>query len=286
MGVGVSRLCCLQNGNNRDPFFQEPPEDAELDVRSVLASSYLYGRPGKNQHGFCLSVGREYPHDVRVLANVRPDAYWMNSMLHEFGHAVYDKHINPKLPYFLRTVAHTCTTEAIALMMGSLAEEPGWFKKVAGVSDNELDDQRLGARRKADGLVFTRWALVVFNFEKALYENPDREDLNSVWWDLVERLQLVDRSPGRDEPDWAAKIHLAIAPIYYHNYVLGHLISAQLRNHLESHVTYGLFYEHEVAGRYLMESFFGPGARENWRDTVLRATGEDLDPDHFVGALR
>jgi peptidyl-dipeptidase A len=286
MGVGVSRLCCLQNGNNRDPFFQEPPEDAELDVRGVLASSYLYGRPGKNQHGFCLSVGREYPHDVRVLANVRPDAYWMDTMLHEFGHAVYDRHINPKLPYFLRTVAHTCTTEAIALMMGSLAEEPGWLKKVAGVSDNELDGQRLGARRRADGLVFTRWALVVFNFEKALYENPDREDLNSVWWDLVERLQLVDRSPGRDEPDWAAKIHLAIAPVYYHNYVLGHLISAQLRNHLESHVTYGPFYEHEVAGRYLMESFFGPRARENWRDTVLRATGEDLDPDHFVGALR
>ena len=293
-----------------DPFFQEPPEEAgldvdrffrdveleeltrrtydalDLDVRGVLARSDLYGRQGKNQHAFCLSVGREYPYDVRVLANVRPDAYWMNTMLHEFGHAVYDRHINPKLPYFLRTVAHTCTTEAIALMMGSLAEEPGWLKKVAGVSDNELDGERLAARRRADGLVFTRWALVVFNFEKALYENPDREDLNSMWWDLVERLQLVDRSPGRDEPDWAAKIHLAIAPVYYHNYVLGHLISAQLRNHLESHVTRGPFYEHEVAGRYLMESFFGPGARENWRDTVLRATGEDLDPDHFVGSLR
>jgi peptidyl-dipeptidase A len=97
-----------------------------LEVRDVLARSDLYEREGKNQHGFCLSVGREYPYDVRVLANVRPDAYWMDTMLHEFGHAVYDRYINPKLPYFLRTVAHTCTTEAIALMMGALAEEPGW----------------------------------------------------------------------------------------------------------------------------------------------------------------
>jgi peptidyl-dipeptidase A len=172
-------------------------------------------------------------------------------------------------------------------MMGSLSEEPGWLLKVAGISEEELDGdaERLAARRRADGLVFTRWAFVVFNFERELYANPDREDLNSLWWNLVERLQLVKRPPGRDEPDWAAKIHVAVAPVYYHNYVLGHLISAQLRNHLERHVTHGPFYENEVAGRYLMESFFGPGARENWRDTVLNATGEPLNPGHFVRSL-
>ncbi|HEX2109323.1 MAG TPA: hypothetical protein VHF70_08620, partial [Rubrobacteraceae bacterium] len=95
----------MQKRNNGDPFFQEPLEEAGLDVdrffrdgdledltrstydslgldvRGVLARSDLYGRPGKNQHAFCLSVGREYPYDVRVLANVRPDAYWMNTML-------------------------------------------------------------------------------------------------------------------------------------------------------------------------------------------------------------
>ncbi len=43
----------------------------------------------------------------------------------------------------------------------------------------------------------------------------DRDDLNSLWWDLVERLQLVKRPAGRDEPDWAAKIHVAVAPVYY-----------------------------------------------------------------------
>jgi peptidyl-dipeptidase A len=215
-----------------------------LDVRGVVARSDLYGRPGKNQHAFCLSVGREYPYDVRVLANVRPDAYWMNTMLHEFGHAVYDRHINPKLPYFLRTVAHTCTTEAIALMMGALAEEPGWLEK--GELDGDVE--RLAARRRADRLVFTRWALVMFHFEKEFYEDPDRDDLNKLWWDLVERLQLVNRPPERDEPDWAAKIHVAIAPVYYHNYVLGNLISVQLRNHLETRVTGGEpFYSSEAA---------------------------------------
>jgi peptidyl-dipeptidase A len=250
-----------------------------------MAKSDLYGRVGKNQHAFCLSVGREYPYDVRVLANLRPDSYWINTMLHEFGHAVYDRYINPKLPYFLRTVAHTCTTEAIALMMGSLSEEPSWLEMIAKVPREELEVEKLAARRRADGLVFTRWALVVFNFERELYADPDREDLNALWWDLVERLQLVSRPPGRDEPDWAAKIHIAVAPVYYHNYVLGHLISAQLKHHLETHVTRGPFYENEVAGRYLVEAFFGPGARENWQDTVVRTTGQPLRAEHFVGAI-
>ncbi|MBA2691277.1 MAG: M2 family metallopeptidase [Rubrobacter sp.] len=295
-----------------DPFFQEPPEtdgldtnkyyaggDLEsltvktydnlgLDVRGVLRNSDLYERGGKDQHAFCLHVGRDFPYDVRVLANLRPgnpDSYWANTMLHEFGHAVYDRHIDPSLPFFLRTVAHTNSTEAIALMMDGLTEDPGWLKNVARVPEEDIDEERLAARRRADGLVFVRWAMVMYRFEQILYENPDREDLNDVWWDLVEEIQFVNRPPERDEPDWAAKIHVAVAPVYYHNYVIGELIAAQLRHYMESSITHGPFYLSESAGRFLLESFFGPGARDDWRDTVERATGEKLNPKHFAASL-
>jgi peptidyl-dipeptidase A len=40
-----------------------------------------------------------------------------------------------------------------------------------------------------------------------------------------------------------------------------------------------------VSGRYLQEAFFGPGAHDDWGDTVLRAIGEPLDPKHFVEGL-
>ncbi|CAN5210985.1 hypothetical protein BH24ACT19_BH24ACT19_01960 [soil metagenome] len=258
-----------------------------LEVRDVLARSDLYERTGKDQHAFCIGIGRDYPYDVRVLANVRPDSYWMDTMLHEFGHAVYDKYINPSLPYLLRSAAHTNSTEAIALMMGSLADDPGWISRFAGVpgEDLERERKRLLWSSRADKLVFIRWALVMYRFEKALYEDPDRGDLNSLWWDLVEEIQLVNRPSGRDEPDWAAKLHVALAPVYYHNYVLGHLTAAQLRRHIEKNVVEGPLYEHELSGRYLQEAFFGPGARDDWRTTVLRATGEELNPAYFVETL-
>jgi peptidyl-dipeptidase A len=101
----------------------------------------------------------------------------------------------------------------------------------------------------------------------------------------VERLQLINRPPERDDPDWAAKIHVAIAPVYYHNYVLGHLTAAQLRNHLEKQIVGGSFFTSELAGRYLLEAVFGQGARENWERTVLRATGEELNPAYFIETL-
>ena len=134
-------------------------------------------------------------------------------------------------------------------------------------------------------MILTRFVLVMYHFEQALYADPDSEGPERRVVGPRRTVLLVDRPPGRDEPDWAAVIHVAVAPVYFHNYVLGKLISAQLRNYLESHITQGPFYENEVAGRYLLESFFGPGARENWRDTVLRATGEPLNAEHFVKSL-
>ncbi len=297
VGTGGGLATTGRNGPDVDRYFQGRDLEAMtrktydslgLEVRDVLARSDLYERAGKSQHAFCLRVGRSYPYDVRVLANVRPDSYWMDTMLHEFGHAVYDKHINPGLPYLLRTVAHTCTTEAIALMMGSLSEDPAWLSAVAGIPEAELDletREQLLWRQRADRLVFIRWALVMYRFEKELYANPDREDLNTLWWDLVARYQLVNRPPGRDEPDWAAKIHVAVAPVYYHSYVLGHLIAAQLGDYLEKRVTGRPFFASELAGRYLQEAVFGPGARNNWEDTVAGATGEKLNPDYFAKSL-
>ena len=304
LGEGTTRLMSDEYSNasaapalNVDRFFLDKDledltrstyDNMGLEVRDVIARSDLYERAGKDQHAFCLRVGRSYPYDVRVLANVRADSYWMDTMLHEFGHAVYDKYINPSLPYLLRSIAHINSTEAIALMMGSLAEDPAWLTGVAEVPEEELEryGERLQWISRADRLVFVRWALVMYRFEKALFEDPDREDLNALWWDLVESIQLVERPPGREgEPDWAAKLHVALAPIYYHNYVLGHLTAAQLRHHLEKDVVGGPFFTSELSGRYLQEAVFSQGARDNWEDTVLRATGEKLNPDYFVKSL-
>jgi Zn-dependent M32 family carboxypeptidase len=37
--------------------------------------------------------------DIRVLANLAPGEEWLDILLHEVGHAVYDDHIDRSLPW-------------------------------------------------------------------------------------------------------------------------------------------------------------------------------------------
>lgn len=296
-----------------DPFFQEAPaaevdldpwfvgKDLEaltsdyfravgFDIADLLARSDLYEREGKSQHAFCIWMDRR--HDIRVLANVRPTEYWMNTMLHEFGHAVYDQGVDPSLPYFLRSPAHTLTTEASAMLLGRLSRNADWLIAYAGVGE---DDARSAAaaldRARAAGLlVAARWELVMVYFERELYRDPT-QDLNGLWWELVERLQLVRKPEGRDAPDWAAKIHLSGAPVYYQNYLLGEMMASQLQAHLLDDVLGGgddawqRYVTSPEVGRHLVEQLYRSGSRLDWRGTIEQATGRPLDTGPFVAEL-
>ena len=185
-----------------------------LETRHLLARSDLHPRPGKDQHAFCLDVDRAG--DIRVLANLAPGEEWLDVLLHEVGHAVYDDHIDRSLPWVLRKPPQPLATEAVALMLG-------------------------------------------------------------------ETLQGVHRPDGRAAPDWASKIHLAVAPVYYQSYLLGELLASQLDQAVREHA--GGFVGRPAAGAFLAERVFAPGATQPWRDLVASATGRPLGPAAFLAGL-
>ncbi len=289
-----------------DPFFQGVPPDGKvgldeqlkdvspdqlvirtfadwgIDLRQVVESSDLYPRENKCQHAFCLDVDRDG--DVRILANVVPGERWVEVMLHESGHAAYDVSIDPDLPYLLRRPAHTFVTEGMAILSGRLVRNPTWLRMVAGVPSDEVKrlEVLLGKVSAAQSLVFMRWGLVMVYFERALYDDPEA-DLDSLWWDLVERFQLVPRPPERTAPDWAAKIHVAVAPVYYHNYLLGELLASQLERTCVERCG-GLVGSAE-AGRLLRERLFAPGAATRWDELIESATGKPLSAADFAAGL-
>ncbi len=253
-----------------------------MDVRAILDRSDLYARAGKNQHAFCTDIDREG--DVRTLNNLQPNLRWNETLLHELGHAVYQQYLDMDLPWLLRTPPHMLSTEAIALLMGSLTFNRGWLEQVAGVPPAEAQRVAEAAQRRerAQRLIFTRWVLVMTHFERMMYGDPER-DLDMTWWDLVERYQLLRRPDGRNAPDWAAKIHIALYPVYYHNYELGHLVAAQLQHRLQQQA--GGLVGRPAAGRWLIDHFFRPGASDDWAGHVKAALGEPLNPRYFVDAL-
>jgi peptidyl-dipeptidase A len=253
-----------------------------LNVDAILARSDLYEKPGKNQHAFCTDIDRSG--DVRTLDNIRPDSYWMNTILHELGHGVYSYYNDTTLPFTLRDAAHPFTTEAIANMFGRLATDPGWMCKM-GIIDEKESEKIAGESYKAlrlRMLVFSRWNQVMYRFEKAMYENPG-QDLNKLWWDLVEKYQMVKKPEGRNMPDWATKIHIALYPCYYHNYLLGEILASQLYYYIINNVTKNpSFAGDKAVGEFLRSKVFIPGARYHWNDMIEKATGEKLTAKYFA----
>jgi peptidyl-dipeptidase A len=285
-----------------DPFFQEPPpegavnldplfkgrdvvglarrtfEGIGLDVEGIISRSDLFPRTGKNQHAFCIDVDRQG--DVRVLANVVDNHSWTETMLHELGHGVYDLGFEQELPWLLRST-HLVTTEASALLFGSLGADREWLERVLEIEESEAREleARLRRARAAELLVFTRWVLVMTGFERAFYADPE-SDLDTLWWDLVRRHQLVTPPEGRRAPDWAAKIHIAVAPVYYHTYLYGSIVASQLREALRTET--GGLVERPEAGALLAERLYAPGESVRWDRLVARASGKPLSVESLA----
>ncbi len=258
-----------------------------LPVDEIMKNSDLFEKPGKNQHAFCTDIDKLG--DVRVLCNVKPNSIWMGTLLHEFGHSVYDRYKDFNLPFIIRDPAHTFTTESIAMMFGRFSSNPQWMKDMAGISEEEkmkIADNCFKTLR-LDQLVFSRWAQVMYHFEKSMYETPD-QDLNKLWWDCVEKYQLLKRPEGRNEPDWATKIHIATVPCYYHNYLMGELLASQLYYYIVTNVIksedlkFQSFANNKAVGEYLKAKIFMPANRYYWNDMIEKATGEKLTAKYYA----
>jgi peptidyl-dipeptidase A len=291
----------LRPWHYEDPFFQDAPRavgvdldpylldlDLEsltaqtfsgmgLDVSGVMGRSDLAPREGKSQHAFCIDVDRDG--DVRVLSNNTPGHRWSETMLHEFGHAVYFEGVGRDLPWLLRTM-HICLTESVAMRCGRLVRDPEWLRRVAGVPAATVAElaPRLHEASRSYLLIFARWVMVMTHFERGLYARPD-DDHDTRWWDLVERFQLVHRPDRRHEPDWASKIHIAAAPVYYHNYLYGEMIASQLA------AAFGGLVDDPGAGGALTTRLFEPAATKRWDALVEHATGAPLTPAAFASEL-
>jgi peptidyl-dipeptidase A len=294
-----------------DPFFQEAPNVFKLDldgpfkeadlakmvrtfyagiglpVDRVVDRSDLFEKKGKSPHAFCTDIDRAG--DVRVLCNLKPNDYWASTMLHEFGHSVYSSlNIPASLPYVLRMESHILTTEGVAMMFERLSKRADFLKQMGlPVQDPKAFDEAGGAALRYRLLIFSRWCQVMLRFEKSMYENPD-QDLNKLWWDLVEKYQMVRRPPGRNEPDFASKIHIVSAPVYYHNYMMGELFASQVHHAIVRDLYAGqdpnavTYVGNKAVGDFMKKRVFEPGKTLSWNELTKFATGEFLNAKAFA----
>jgi peptidyl-dipeptidase A len=280
-----------------DPFCQEDPLDSfdldglvdgvdlvetsrafyerlGMDVKEIVAKSDMWERPGKNQHAFCIHMDKEG--DIRTLNNVKPSLKWLETVLHELGHAIYEVGLSPKLPWLLKEPPHMITTEAMALLAGRQAYKKSALQTLVGSKKPHLLDQADSSLRRRQ-LIFSRWVLVMTAFESELYRDPS-QDLNGLWWKLVEKHQHISTPAGRKgQFDWACKYHMGLAPVYYFSYLLGELFASAIQKVLPADAL-----DAPESGRFLQEKLFGPGSRLSWDELICHVTGHPLSMDPWL----
>src|SRR5581483_2760756 len=160
----------------------------------------------------------------------------------------------------------------LAMMFERFSKSAAWLAAMGiDVPDADAFNATGQRMRRNKLLIFSRWCQVMLRFEKELYGNPD-QDLNGLWWSLVERYQLLKRPDGRDAPDYGSKIHIVVAPCYYHNYLLGELFACQLHRAIARSLFPGkdpqtLIYVGDArVGKYLQERVFAPGRTLPWNE--------------------
>src|SRR6266436_10189040 len=122
------------------------------------------------------------------------------------------------------------------MMFERLSKRRAWLERMGRkVAEPAAFDETAGRMQRNQLLIFSRWCQVMLRFEKGMYENP-QQDLNKLWWDLVEKYQGLHRPEGRNAPDYGSKVHICSAPVYYHNYMMGQLFASQVHHALSKEV--------------------------------------------------
>lgn len=285
-----------------EPFSQEDPIDSKeldalvagedlcavatafykkmgLNIQPTLEKSDLWERPGKNQHAFCINIDRE--NDVRTLNNIEPTIKWLETLLHELGHAIYELGFSKETPWLLREPPHMISTEAMALIAGRQAYLPEGLNLLSQSLNKEALILKARESLERRQLIFSRWVLVMTYFEKELYKNPE-QDLQSLWWALVQKYQKILPPKQREnQNDWAAKYHIGLAPVYYYSYLLGEMLASTIETELQKEMGSSSIAS-EKAGHFLQEKLFAKANTLSLNDLVLFATKSPLNSKAWI----
>ncbi len=217
---------------------------------------------------FCADASTK---DYRIYANVNPDTYGLQVLLHELGHLVHFKYVSDEIPYLLKEPSNIIT-EAVAAYFDSKIYYSPTLRSMIGIS-SEPSLPYYGDFTNPTRLYQLRNLSRNLMFEKSVFENPE-QDYTKLWWDLTQKYMLYDTKPDNRLPEWVTNRHIIYASIVNANYLYAYAIAAQLENY---------FPDNNIEP---LHQFIKHGNAKHWNELLKTATGEELNINYLINSYK
>lgn len=217
-----------------------------------------------------------YRREVRILVNKYKGLRFIDTLLHEVGHALHYSY-NADPTFILAGSYSEPFDEGLGQVMALMLYRPELATRFFGITPAQAESIRERYRLKL--LVDLRETMADSLFEFAAYENPERDfvaDYNRIY----EQHLGVDL---RGQPVWAFDPFYSSGPIYLQSYVLAEMVGWQVHAALEKR--FGVSWDAKT-GQFMKEKFFSYGGRATLDQILEGGTGEPLNPDHLIRALK
>jgi carboxypeptidase Taq len=289
----------------------EPPDSPPLDLgfsseqrRSAvetllgrLGFEREWGRVDVSVHPFMISFGTR---DVRLTVYDEGDLRTLYAALHEFGHGLYERGVEPALE---RTTlvdgASGALHESQSLLWENLVGRSrafcGWLAELFGVDAESLYRganrvERSLIRVDADPVTYSLHIIFRFELERELVSGAlAPADLRDAWNTRVEKylgLSVPDDLNGvLQDMHWSDTLMG-----YFPSYALGHVASAQIWERacsdlpdLDEQIGRGEFGQ---LTEWLREHVHRHGRKFTTPETMERAVGGGFDPEPLLRYVR
>jgi len=217
-----------------------------------------------------------YRREVRILVNKYKGLRFIDTLLHEVGHALHYS-LNADPTFILAGSYSEPFDEGLGQVMALMLYRPELSTRYFGLTAAQAENIRERYRLKL--LVDLRETMADSLFEFAAYEDPGRNfaaDYNRIY----EQHLGVDLH-GR--PVWAFDPFYSGGPIYLQSYVLAEMVGWQVHAALEKR--FGDAWNPKT-GDFMKEKFFSWGGRATLDQILEAGTGEPLNPEHLIKALK
>ncbi len=258
-----------------------------LPVDDIVQRSEMEKENSGLNISFMMNI--DFRNDIRVvIGETGSKNRDLRLMFHEFGHALHNKYTGAEVPYLLR-LPNLALTEAVSVLFERRFCDRGVLSDIMLVDSSQVERfmQECRPVDEMNHLIYERFIYLMAIFERELFRDPD-QDLNALWYSLMDRIMMISCPERTSNPDWAASRHVFLSHAMIHNYLLADIIATQLLHKLENEFPgelsiyeYGLT-GHVEAGTWLKENVLRYGNSLSWSQIIKDATGEELSCRYYL----